>query len=319
MESLKDDLYDEAIRLWGMASVGKTGPHSAAGDLYRFSNKYGEGEYWVYFRDNLFAVNAYEMSFVREGVMRYRHAEHLTVVYYEDIADFEQSGDEGAAPGMVSSYIAEDGAEYVARLQPGAHVKATSITISPDYYRDYLSARFGDIPDVRHAFSLVDGRRDVPELISLFKQIRAYRGEGMAADMFYEGAVSEALALVLKKAEELESGANAGMALPEADRSAIEAVDGYIRSHLADGLSNDELAGVACMGLTKFKSAFRQVYATTPQNYVTALRIDRACELLRETDLPVASVAQKVGYRKPGAFALAFRKRKGVTPTEFRG
>jgi len=295
------------------------GRYSSVGDLYRFSNEYGEGEYWVYFRDNLFAVNAYEMNFTREGVMRYRHVEHLTVVYYEDISDFKQTGDAGAGPGRIASYIADDGAEYVARMQPGAHVKATSITISPDYYRDYLSARFGDIPDMRHAFSLVDGRRDAPEVVSLFRQIRAYRGEGVAADMFYEGAVSEALALVLKKAAELESAQDDGTALLAVDRQAIEAVDKHIRNHLSDELSNEDLASVACMGLTKFKAAFRRVYATTPQNYVAALRIDHACELLRDTDLPVASIAQKVGYRKPGAFTLAFRRRKGITPTEFRG
>ena len=229
-----------------------------------------------------------------------------------------QSGEEGAAPGVMSAYIAEDGAEYVAHLHRGARVKATSITISPDFYRDYLGARFGDIPDMRHVFSLVDGRRDVPELIALFKQIRAYRGEGMAADMFYEGAVSEALALVLKKAAELEAESGAPAALAEDDRLAIEAVDGHIRAHLADPLANDDLAAIACMGLTKFKSAFRQVYGTTPQDYVTALRIEHACNLLRETDRPVAWIAQEVGYRKPGAFASAFRRRTGTTPTSFR-
>ena len=108
-------------------------------------------------------------------------------------------------------------------------------------------------------------------------------------------------------------------ALPEADRRAIEAVDSHIRAHLAEGLANDELASVACMRLTKFKQAFRQVYAMTPQSYVTALRIERASKLLRETDLPVASIAREVGYGKPGAFALAFRRRTGTTPTEFRG
>ena len=42
--------------------------------------------------------------------------------------------------------------------------------------RDYLQARFGNIPDVRRAFALVDGRTDFPELVALFKQVRAYQG-----------------------------------------------------------------------------------------------------------------------------------------------
>jgi transcriptional regulator GlxA family with amidase domain len=131
-------------------------------------------------------------------------------------------------------------------------------------------------------------------------------------------AAGALIALVLKKAGELESRQDAGAALPKDDRRAIEAVDVHIRAHLAESLANDELVAVACMGLTKFKESFRRVYATTPQDYIAALRVERACVLLRETDLPVSVIAQKVGYRKPGAFAHAFRRRTGITPTEFR-
>ena len=133
------------------------------------------------------------------GVMRYRHAEHLSIGYYEAADLIVQSGGSTLRAGAISTYLAEEGAEYVALYQPGSATRATSITISPDYYRDYLQARFGNIPDVRRAFALVDGRTDFPELVALFKQVRAYQGTGMAATRFYEGAVAEALALVIEQ------------------------------------------------------------------------------------------------------------------------
>ena len=199
MRSIKDDMYDEAFRLWDMVPAGTVPGYGSAGSVYRFANGCGHGEYWAYFHDNLFAVNAFDMTFEHAGVMRYRHAEHLSIGYYEAADLIVQSGGSTLRAGAISTYLAEEGAEYVALYQPGSATRATSITISPDYYRDYLQARFGNIPDVRRAFALVDGRTDFPELVALFKQVRAYQGTGMAATLFYEGAVAEALALVIER------------------------------------------------------------------------------------------------------------------------
>ena len=171
--------------------------------------------------DNLFAVNAFDMTFEHAGVMRYRHAEHLSIGYYEAADLIVQSGGSTLRAGAISTYLAEEGAEYVALYQPGSATRATSITISPDYYRDYLQARFGNIPDVRRAFALVDGRTDFPELVALFKQVRAYQGTGMAATLFYEGAVAEALALVIERAAAIEA--------ERAEGSAPVAVEGGSR------------------------------------------------------------------------------------------
>ena len=162
MRSIKDDMYDEAFRLWDMVPAGTVPGYGSAGSVYRFANGCGHGEYWAYFDDNLFAVNAFDMTFEHAGVMRYRHAEHLSIGYYEAADLIVQSGGSTLRAGAISTYLAEEGAEYVALYQPGSATRATSITISPDYYRDYLQARFGNIPDVRRAFALVDCLTDLP-------------------------------------------------------------------------------------------------------------------------------------------------------------
>ena len=326
MRSIKDDMYDEAFRLWDMVPAGTVPGYGSAGSVYRFANGCGHGEYWAYFHDNLFAVNAFVMTFEHAGVMRYRHAEHLSIGYYEaadlivqsggflSIGYYEaadlivQSGGSTLRAGAISTYLAEEGAEYVALYQPGSATRATSITISPDYYRDYLQARFGNIPDVRRAFALVDGRTDFPELVALFKQVRAYQGTGMAATLFYEGAVAEALALVIERAAAIEAERAEGSApsLSKEDRAAL------------DALSCEELARRACMGQTKLKAAFKAAYGTSPAAFVADARIERAIELLNSTDEPIAHIARAVGYRKPGAFAEAFRRRTGVPPSAYR-
>jgi len=53
-------------------------------------------------------------------------------------------------------------------------------------------------------------------------------------------------------------------------------------------------------------------------NYINARRIDRACILLRETDLPVIEICHRVGFENLSHFNRQFRKLRGVTPTAFR-
>jgi AraC-like DNA-binding protein len=46
--------------------------------------------------------------------------------------------------------------------------------------------------------------------------------------------------------------------------------------------------------------------------------MDRAAELLQRRSVTVREVAQRVGYRQPAQFAKAFRRNRGVAPSDFR-
>lgn len=316
MKDIERDIYQGAFRLWNYKPGDPSGNYGPSGSLYTFDNDTGHGEYWVHFHGNLFAVNAYEMTFDKPGSMRYTHAEHLSICLYEDMQNMEADGYHAEA-GAVSVYIAENGREYVGRYKAGAHVKATSITISPDYYRDYLQQRFGSIPDVREAFAKVDGRKDFPELVSLFKRVRDYLGDGMAADLFYEGAVAEAVGLVIDKAAALdEKGIETS--LGRDDIVALDNLESYVRDRLGEDITVAQLAQQVCMGLTKFNAAFKSRYWCTPAAYVQSLRMEHACELLEKTDLPIAAIAQSVGYHKQSAFGQTFKRTIGVLPSAYR-
>jgi len=53
------------------------------------------------------------------------------------------------------------------------------------------------------------------------------------------------------------------------------------------------------------------------RDYWVELRLHKACQLLKQTDEPVADVARQVGYSNVGNFSRAFRKRMRLTPTAF--
>lgn len=63
---------------------------------------------------------------------------------------------------------------------------------------------------------------------------------------------------------------------------------------------------------------FTALVGEPPMAYLTGRRLAMAADLLRRPDTTVAAVADRVGYGSPFALSAAFRRERGVTPTEHR-
>ena len=67
-----------------------------------------------------------------------------------------------------------------------------------------------------------------------------------------------------------------------------------------------------------FSRRFKAAFGETPHQYVLTRRVERAQELLRNTDLSVSEVCLEVGFASLGSFSSAFRRVTGTTPTAYR-
>ncbi|MBZ0291183.1 MAG: helix-turn-helix transcriptional regulator [Anaerolineae bacterium] len=63
---------------------------------------------------------------------------------------------------------------------------------------------------------------------------------------------------------------------------------------------------------------FRHAYKQTPHQYLVGQRIDRAKELLRNSDLSITEICVAVGYESLGSFSILFRKVAGLSPSAYR-
>ena len=72
------------------------------------------------------------------------------------------------------------------------------------------------------------------------------------------------------------------------------------------------------MPLTELRQAVRRLAGCSPKDYLLTIRLNRAKELLAETDLTIAIVARRVGYADPAYFTRLFTRRAGLPPSEFR-
>jgi AraC family transcriptional regulator len=98
----------------------------------------------------------------------------------------------------------------------------------------------------------------------------------------------------------------------------VKRVTAYMREHLDEEIGLDELAATINLSRFHFCTAFRRATGQTPHQWLVHLRIARARQLLAVPELPVTEIALSVGYQTPSAFAAAFRKVTGTTPTDYR-
>jgi transcriptional regulator GlxA family with amidase domain len=78
------------------------------------------------------------------------------------------------------------------------------------------------------------------------------------------------------------------------------------------------LAGVAGVSSHHFARGFKQSAGVTPHHYLTQKRVERAQDLLGNTDLSLSEIALAVGFSDQSHLARHFRQMLGVTPGQFR-
>ncbi|NGO08032.1 AraC family transcriptional regulator [Streptomyces sp. HC44] len=80
----------------------------------------------------------------------------------------------------------------------------------------------------------------------------------------------------------------------------------------------EALGKKANLSRATFSRRFAAVVGEPPLTYVTWWRLTVAARLLRNSDTPLAQIAQHVGYGSPFAFATAFKREHGVSPGRYR-
>jgi AraC family transcriptional regulator len=97
----------------------------------------------------------------------------------------------------------------------------------------------------------------------------------------------------------------------------LHRIERYIDDNLERQIGLAELAMLAGLSRWYFLRVFRETVGTSPHDYVTRRRLDRARNLLRTTSRSVMDIAADIGMTH-SHFSRVFSRRLGVTPTEFR-
>ncbi len=92
----------------------------------------------------------------------------------------------------------------------------------------------------------------------------------------------------------------------------------YINENYASDISPYECAKRANLSYSYYAKLFRAVIGKSFKEYLTALRLSKAHNILLVTDLTVTDISLSCGYKSPAHFAAEYKKYYGVTPRETR-
>jgi AraC family transcriptional regulator len=98
----------------------------------------------------------------------------------------------------------------------------------------------------------------------------------------------------------------------------LRRVTDYIQEHLDEDLRLAQLGSVVYMSPYHFARLFQHRTGMPPHRFVVRTRIDRAITLLAAREIPIARIAQLVGFRTPSHFSTVFRRLTGTTPGAYR-
>jgi AraC-like DNA-binding protein len=98
----------------------------------------------------------------------------------------------------------------------------------------------------------------------------------------------------------------------------IRRVREYVDVHLSESINLAMLAAIAGLSMHHFAREFKQSVGVTPHHYLTQRRVERAQEMLAQTDLSLSEISYATGFSDQSHLARHFRHVLGTTPSEFR-
>lgn len=113
-------------------------------------------------------------------------------------------------------------------------------------------------------------------------------------------------------------GVESGIALNGLPPSKLQKVLDYIQNHLSQELSLDILSDQIGMTSYYFARLFKRSIGQSAHQYVIHQRIERAKQLLQNSELSIAEVSAHCGFANPSHLALHFKRIVGVSPKKFR-
>lgn len=104
----------------------------------------------------------------------------------------------------------------------------------------------------------------------------------------------------------------------QGSETVIEKAKKYIEAQFSKDISLDDVSREVDISPYYFSKVFKDETGVNFIEYLTNLRIERAKDLLRNSDMSIKQICSEAGYSDPNYFSRIFRKTVGVTPTEYK-
>ena len=98
----------------------------------------------------------------------------------------------------------------------------------------------------------------------------------------------------------------------------VSDAEDYIEKNIANSIKIDDVSKHLGLSRGYLRNIFFEQKGISPQEYLMQKKIETACDLLIKTDLSIGEIAKKCGYDDILQFSRIFKKRMGISSTEYR-
>jgi LacI family transcriptional regulator len=92
----------------------------------------------------------------------------------------------------------------------------------------------------------------------------------------------------------------------------------FIRDHACEGIDVSDVLRAIPLSRSTLERRFTQLLNCSPKDEILRVRLNRAKQLLSDTDFPLWLIAEKIGLEYAEYFSVIFKKKTGVTPGDYR-
>ncbi len=198
-------------------------------------------------------------------------------------------------PGQEHSYDSTDDGRYFVILVSTAALIAMKSTLDTHIPEQYILSLEGDRAAVDFLYKLDDGARD---------------NESESYMIGYLNLFFDRIIPGLRLAPRRPAGANAA--------SSLARIVNFCRDNYADDLTLDSVGEHVFLSRYYISHLLREQMNTTFGDFICGLRLDAACEKLKDTNMKIEEIAHAVGFRSVRTFNRVFSQNLGVPPLTYR-
>ena len=218
----------------------------------------------------------------------------------------------------VCSFIQSNCGVEMSPLLAGRLYHSRSVVFLPGYFDDLEQRYPHQFNGLFDAFARPWGEEAslaIADALGRFSERRSLAAGGhLFTRSIVDGMVSElAASLAAEATAEIEDGSPESKRLAAAARTLIERA-----CDQGKHIGIDEIARRLYVSRSKLCAVFKQQTGESVGAFARRRRVERACDLLAESSLSLAEIAQRLGYPRQSAFTQAFKRETGLAPSAWR-
>lgn len=297
-------------------SLGGKREATANGFFYRFHDSGSYIRFWGNLRG--FSAASADFIYPEDIVIRTQLTERYLGVGFSEsgsIQTYQNKKQTRRFDGGCNCYVYHSRFPFFMRVTGGQRLRFTALYFQEYFFEENHIA----MPDsfwTDAAVALGAAPIHMPELITIYRRIENCSLSGGAFDLWMRGQGFSAMAHLMQYVQ--HHATQQSVLLREDEKYAVGLAKEILKNAMDHPPTIQELSRQVGLNKNKLQAGFRNTEGKSVAEYLRAVRMERALELLENQRLSIAEIAQAVGYKGKSNFYQSFTKTFGNTPLEIR-